>query len=159
MFDAFSSRQPVSTSLENALVLMDQIRREHFARVAVALRPPFRPGQILLENDRQGMNAHRGTAARGSTRSKTLVCAVIDLEFATETNGKGRQHVMGVTIACAWQHSQAFHPDGHWRQDEADSTGSWTVQDATHASEPGPRLLQEASSCSHHMEWRLSKVV
>ena len=35
---------------------MDQIRREHLARVGAALCPPFRPGQVLLENDRKGMN-------------------------------------------------------------------------------------------------------
>src|ERR1700722_927211 len=36
--------------------LMYQIRRKHFARVGAALRPPFRLGQVLLEDDRQGMN-------------------------------------------------------------------------------------------------------
>src|ERR1700674_747840 len=41
--------------------------------------------------------------------------------------------------------------------DETGSTGSWTAQDATHASGAGPRLSQEAGSCSHHTEWRLSK--
>src|SRR5208337_3551804 len=41
--------------------------------------------------------------------------------------------------------------------DEADSTGSWTMQHAAHASEPAPRLLQEAGSWSRPTEWRLSK--
>jgi hypothetical protein len=51
-----------------------------------------------------------GTAARGSTRSEAFVFAAIDLEIKPTAMG---QHVSGITIACVWQHSQAFHPDGN----------------------------------------------
>src|ERR1700722_11725158 len=53
---AGSGKRSAGALMKALWSLMDQIRREHLARVGAALFPPFRPGQVLFENDRQGMD-------------------------------------------------------------------------------------------------------
>src|ERR1700735_1989373 len=53
---AGSGKRSASALMKTLWSLMDQVRREHLARVGAALFPPFRPGQVLFENDRQGMD-------------------------------------------------------------------------------------------------------